>query len=270
DNPVQRVKVAHAMVALPLQAAGDVDTVGAVGEGRQQVQRRDAPGAGDHDGADRRRQRGARIARGVGGAVRARAAEEGDDVALAVRSVRDDLGDGDLRRRDLWHAGLGGGDGRRVHTVASARSSASEKPPTVIAPDGHSAAQMPQPRQLAWSTSACALSPSTRRTAPWGQTLTQTPQPMHRPGSEKATSTGVAAIPPWSIEVTRAAAALACAMVSGMPLGPWAVPAMKIPARCESTGRSLGWYSLRKPAAPCCRPTTLAIWVVPADASRPA
>src|ERR1019366_2723055 len=107
------------------------------------------------------------IARGIRGAVRALAAEKGDDAALAVRRVRDDLRRGDRRR----------GEGRHVHTVASARSSASEKPPTV--------------------------------TAPWGQTVTQTPQPMHTPGSEKATSTGVAAMPPWSIEVTRAAAALA-------------------------------------------------------------
>ena len=147
-----------------------------------------------------------------------------------------------LRARGLdGRGGLG-----RAHPPASASSSASEKPPTVIAPEGHSAAQMPQPRQLAWSTSACGRSPSSRRTAPWGQTLTQTAQPMQTSGSEKATSTGVTAIPPWSIEVTRAAAALAWAMVSGMPLGPCAVPAMKIPARCEFDRTELGVVLLQE------------------------
>ena len=70
--------------------------------------------------------------------------------------------------------------------------------------------------------------------------------------------------------MTRAAAALAWAIVSGMFLGPCAVPARNMPVRCVSTGLSLGWYSLMKPAAAVCRPATRAISAVPSLASRPA
>ena len=52
-----------------------------------------------------------------------------------------------------------------------------------------------------------------------------------------------------SMRMARAAAALAWAIESGMFLGPCAVPHRNMPVRCVSTGASLGWYSLMKPAA---------------------
>jgi hypothetical protein len=50
--------------------------------------------------------------------------------------------------------------------------------------------------------------------------------------------------------MARAAAAFAWAIESGMLFGPCAVPATNMPARCVSTGASLGWYSRMKPRRP--------------------
>ncbi len=110
---------------------------------------------------------------------------------------------------------------------------------------------MPQPRQALTSTTAWGCSPPspTSDTALCGQTVSQTPQPMQTSSSDEATWAGVSTKPVESIEMTRAAAALAWAIVSGMLFGPCAVPATKMPERCVSTGLSLGWYSLMKPAA---------------------
>ena len=57
-----------------------------------------------------------------------------------------------------------------------------------------------------------------------GQTVSQTPQPMQTSSSLEATWAGVSTNPLESIAMTRAAAALAWAIVSGMFLGPCAVP----------------------------------------------
>ena len=49
------------------------------------------------------------------------------------------------------------------------------------------------------------------------------------------------------MRAARAAAALPWATLAGMSLGPCAAPARKTPSVGESTGRSLGWYSIKKP-----------------------
>ena len=83
-DAVDGVEVADTVVALLLEAAGDVHAVGAFGQSGQQVQRADPAGAGQQDAADRRRQRDARVAGRVGGGVGALAAVEGDDAAVAA------------------------------------------------------------------------------------------------------------------------------------------------------------------------------------------
>src|ERR1019366_4551595 len=265
QHPVDGVEVALAVVALALEATGDHGAVGAAGQGLEQVQRRDAAGAGHEHEAHRRRQRRAGVGAGVGGRVGALAtAESHDGTGSRRRVVRRALGRGARRLRRA--SGLS----HRAHTRTSARISSSLKPPSCMAPDGQSAAQMPQPRQTFGSTSAWTSAPAVSVTAICGQAVSHTPQPMHTAVSDEATWAGVSTKPLESIEMARAAAALAWAIESGMFLGPWAGPHRNMPARWVSTGASLGWYSLTKPAAAVCRPATWAICFVPSDASRPA
>ena len=108
------------------------------------------------------------------------------------------------------------GLGHRAHTRTSARISSSLKPPSCMAPEGQSAAQIPQPRQTFGSTSAWASAPAVSVTATCGQALSQTPQPMQTAASDEATWAGVSTKPLESIETARAAAALAWAIESGM------------------------------------------------------
>ena len=49
------------------------------------------------------------------------------------------------------------------------------------------------------------------------------------------------------VSCTLEAAAEACATDSGMSLGLWHAPQMKTPPVLVSTGRSLGWDSIRNP-----------------------
>ena len=79
------------------------------------------------------------------------------------------------------------GVSRRHQTVASASTSASLKPPSCIAPVGHSAAQMPQPRQMLGSTDEWASAPTVMVIAVCGQAVSQTPQATQTSTSLEAT-----------------------------------------------------------------------------------
>jgi len=84
-------------------AAGHIDPVSTLGEGGEQMQGETRPVQGTMM-VRMWAQRGARVARGVGGAVGAFATEEGDDAALAIRRIGDHLGNGHPGCADLGHA----------------------------------------------------------------------------------------------------------------------------------------------------------------------
>jgi hypothetical protein len=78
-----------------------------------------------------------------------------------------------------------------------------------MAPEGHSAEQMPQPRQMFALTLARTGVWEESITAPCGQVARQTPQPMQQSSSTEDTCEDVSTYPAESIETALDAAALA-------------------------------------------------------------
>ena len=82
--------------------------------------------------------------------------------------------------------------------------------------------------------------------APYGQTFSQLEQPLHIISSGWAVHGLQVRLSLHRRPMTFAAAADACATVSGMSFGPWHVPERNTPAVGLSTGRSFGCASVKK------------------------
>ena len=76
--------------------------------------------------------------------------------------------------------------------------------------------------------------------APYGQTFSQLEQPLHIISSGCATHGLHVSESLHRSPMTFAAAADACATVSGISFGPWHIPDRNTPAVGLSTGRSFG------------------------------
>ncbi len=71
-------------------------------------------------------------------------------------------------------------------------------------------------------------------------------QPEHSSSWITEVAASISTVPLLIIDNTLAAAADACATVSGISFGPWQQPAMKTPSVVVATGSSLGCFSKKE------------------------
>src|SRR5664279_4841796 len=81
----------------------------------------------------------------------------------------------------------------------------------------------------------------------YGQLVRHAPLPVHLSGSTRATSGSSSANPFLSSAADWATAASPAATLSPTVRGLWQQPAIITPSTTVSTGRSLGWISLKLP-----------------------
>ena len=117
---------------------------------------------------------------------------------------------------------------------------------------GQTGTQPPQPLQpvslMTATWPVAGLGPSrSRRT---GRRRGTSPQAVQASASTIATSGSSSAKPFLRMTALWVTAARPEATLSAEVLGPWQAPAMKTPSTTVSTGRSLGWISLKKPSLP--------------------
>ena len=95
----------------------------------------------------------------------------------------------------------------------------------VIAPDGHAATHVPHALQTAPIT-RLRFAAGSNSIAEYGQTDPHTRQPLHRASSTSANTASTSIRPRLIRARIRAAAARACATLSGISFGDWHAPAM--------------------------------------------